>query len=72
MTPTHPSTLTPFNPSCNTRSGDDMKGVTENLLKGLPGTTSNAYSLEDFQAALDVYKSMPARNTKPLPHRHFS
>jgi len=49
-----------------------MKGVTENLLKGLPGTTSNAYSLEDFQAALDVYKSMPARNTKPLPHRHFS
>jgi len=41
-------------------SDDDMKGVTENLLKGLPGTTSNAYSLEDFQAALDVYKSMPA------------
>ena len=29
-------------------------------VQGLPGTTSNAYSLEDFQAALDVYKSMPA------------
>ena len=45
-------------------SEDERAKIVSNLLMGLPGTTSNAYTLENFQAALDVYKGMSSNQLR--------
>jgi mannonate dehydratase len=54
----------------DTSTAEDREKLTTNLLKGLPGTTSESYSLENFQEALDVYNGIkPEQLRENL--RHF-